>query len=196
MKCGSARRTVWSISGLRRERARDNPRISVTPTPICSERSAQHAIPVPPSFFLVPMPSPCSIICTRSAAALQPAPTPFSRSTRPAGTQPASCRFRQTSASCTCRLQAPNSIRLRTSGNTCVRPISRTECSVTTTMWSRLRARPGISSLPSQAGLHQSARDAGRPSVKVRDDWYYFWDPATQQVVIADMPGHRTSSAT
>jgi hypothetical protein len=25
---------------------------------------------------------------------------------------------------------------------------------------------------------------------------YYFWDPATQQIVIADMPGHRRTGAT
>jgi hypothetical protein len=64
-------------------------------------------------------------------------------------------------------------LRLRTSGNTFVRPISRTEYSLTTTKSSRLQARPGTSSLPSLAGSHQLPAEAGQPSVRVREDWYY-----------------------
>jgi hypothetical protein len=65
-------------------------------------------------------------------------------------------------------LPAANSTRLRTSGHTCVRPI---ECSVTTTMWSTLAWNEP---LPTQGGSHQSAREAGQPSVKIREDSYKF----------------------
>jgi hypothetical protein len=55
MKCALGRKTVWSISGPRRERGRASPRTNVTPTPMCSARSARHATSQPHSCFRAPM---------------------------------------------------------------------------------------------------------------------------------------------
>src|SRR5437588_9598456 len=55
----------------------------------------------------------------------------------------------------------------------CVKTISQIGYSATTTTWSRRPARPGTSSPPNQAESPQSAREAGPPSVKDREDWYY-----------------------
>src|SRR5438105_1143558 len=54
----------------------------------------------------------------------------------------------------------------------CVKTISQIAYSATTTTWSRRPARPGTSSPPNQAESPQSAREAGPPSVKDREDWY------------------------
>jgi HpcH/HpaI aldolase/citrate lyase family len=57
----------------------------------------------------------------------------------------------------------------------CAKAISQIACSATTTLLSRRPAQLGTSSRPSTVASPPSVHEAGLPSVKVREGWYYFF---------------------
>src|SRR6266705_3974350 len=102
----------------------------------------------------------------------RPAPTPWSLPTKPAGTPRPNSRCRKTSQWCGCRRHVRSSMRLKTSGNTCARPISPTGCSRATTTFSMPARTPGERSSTRPAESPPSPRESGQPSVKQYEGWY------------------------
>src|SRR6202521_17673 len=104
----------------------------------------------------------------------RPAPTPWSLPTKPAGTPRPNSRSRKTSQWCRCRRHVRSSMRPKTSGNTCARPISPTGCSRATTTFSMPARKPGKSCSTRPAESPPSPPESGQPSVNQYEGWYYF----------------------
>src|SRR5215208_2828296 len=108
---------------------------------VCPERGAGAAL-----VSLSATPRPCSFILMRLPPRSAPAPTPFSSSTRPAGTAPRTSRCPETSRSCHCRREHLNSTLRKTSGSSCDRTGYRTGSSNPSTISSTtvVKTVPGI----------------------------------------------------
>src|SRR5215207_7581813 len=134
---------------------------------VCPERGAGAAL-----VSLSATPRPCSFILMRLPPRSAPAPTPFSSSTRPAGTAPRTSRCPETSRSCHCRREHLNSTLRKTSGSSCDRTGYRTGSSNPSTISSTTVATPGTPSSISPGKSCPSHAVIGPSSVTQYEDWY------------------------
>src|SRR3984893_7063957 len=104
--------------------------------------------------------------------AVAPGAPPWSFSTKLVGTPRANSRCRKTLQWYHCRRLVRNSTRRRTSGNTCVRPLSPIGCSRATLTFSMPVRRPGKSSSTRPVESPPSQPAIGQSSVNQYEGWY------------------------